>query len=851
MSHAIKIVDLNPLVPEDQMYDLLCEKFSNFADVTVDIAHQNKGRVAYLNFKTSDDARLALKQNSCLVLFGYACRAVPVHEKPGNRASAGTDSLARDDYFPDDADDYTAESYRKSEADRDRATLSPNERSLKDSSPPKHARGGSFSFRNAGRLSRGSRWQSSGPRPLGTRGKPYLLTPGRLRGKQKPYILTKSRDGDDGEQKATASDEGAETEPNSTLYIGSMDRSVTELDLKRLFNNFGFVMHVEIKIPSSTLCYAFIHFLTMDMACLAKREMEGRSIGRSIPKLGFGRSVESKCLWVGGLGRDWTSEDMLRLEFSQFGQIEKVEWPKNRDYAYVLFMSIQDAADAKQVMHGSLHGDPPHQIKVTYASSLQVNSQINYKPVFPKFPKAPRPPDSKPKPKGFVPTLAKSRFTEKRKSRDRDSRDRDRDSHWRRRRSADRSRSRSHLRRSRSHGRSRKKERTPPSPYTRSISQESSDNNMSAISETTSESNGSLEQSRSRQRKSRRKSSVSRSSASKLLRNPSPPKAAMKDERTVVLRSEPQPVGGAPGIAPDAFTSVLNQMPTAAVPSYVSPVDPVVYYPTVASTLPPPVYPPPVHIPPPDFYMSHNPVMMPYPQHLPPLASYPSVAAESTQPVPAVSQSNVSPVAQTNKYLPSKPADKMQQDASPAKETKKAASVGVATKFPKVWSGALVLRNAAFVVDFHLLSGSVLLINTLLGSNIEPGTEADCPVLKIAQRLRLDQPDKLDELDRRLKKAGRAGCSVLLATSTPAQVDDDANVVQQYPLSSLVSYLLQKQVAAVVSLPPGTADAAKASGVLHAFPPCKFASDFLHREAPGLPTNCPTEEELLVILCEF
>ena len=528
---------------------------------------------------------------------------------------------------------------------------------------------------------------------------------------------------------------------------------------------------------------------------------------------------------------------MLRFEFGQFGDVVKVEWPKNRDYAFVLFATMQDAADAKQVMHGSLHGDPPHIIRVCYGSNLQMNADVNYRGEFPKFPKIPRP-ENQPKKKHLLRSSGTRFPPQKHKSRNSESRE----SHRRRRRSLERSRShsrprkrsRSHSRARkshRSHTRSRRKERKSPSPYARSISRASSDNDMSAISETSSESVGSSD--RNRQRKRLRKSSLSRSPVNKLLKNPSPPKSAMKDERTVVLRSEPQQsVAAAAGTTSGIFTAVVNPLHTAAVPPYVPPVDPVVYYPPVASTLPPTVYPPPVHIPPPDFYMPPNPVMPPFQQHLQPLTSYPPVAADNIQPMP----SSVPP-AQTSTYLPSSVAG-----TTPVKEVQKSASVGVAAKFPKVWSGALVLRNAAFVVDFHLLSGSVLLVNSLLGSNVEPGSEADCPVLKIAQRLRLDQPDKLDELDRRLKKAGRTGCSVLVATSAPAQVDDDANVVQQHPLSSLVSYLLQKQVAAVVPLP---------AGVLHAFPPCQFATDFLHREAPGLPANCPTEEELLVVLCEL
>lgn len=833
MYDSIKIVDLNPSVPEDQIYDLLCEKFSAFPNAKVNIVQQDKGREAYVHFTNFKDASVAMQKNSCVVMFGYACRAVPVYNNPEGKRSPDGECFETANEYPSDA-------FRRSE-DREHAGAVPDEHTEKDS-PMRQSGGfrGGRSFRGARWLNYRGRWQRArGGRPYQVRGggRPYLLTKPRDNDEQKPHVPLETGDDDREEQPlSTAASEMLgeleEKDPNSTLYIGSMDPVVKEIDLKRLFGSFGFVLNVEVKkSPTASSCYAFVHFLTMDMARLAKQEMEGKPIGRTVPKLGYGRNDPTKSLWVGGLG-PWTSEDMLRFEFGQIGEVEKVYWPKNRDYAFVVFHSVQDATDATQVMHGSHHGDPPHRLRICYASSVQVNSFLN-KTDFPKFPK-----------RRIIPITAKTDFPEKRKSRDwefQESRRRRgrspeiRRSHSRHRRSSSERRSRSHHRKSHSHVRSKRKDRRSPSPYARSISQASSDNDMSAISETSSESIGSSE--RNKPRKRRQKISLSRSPpVNKLLRNPSPPKSVMKDERTVVLRSEPQPVPS--GATSSVFTSVRNPLDTTAVPTYIPPVEPVVYYPPLASTLPPPMYPTPIHIPPPDYYMPPNPMMPPpFQQHLPPLSSYPPIPAANTQAVAVASVQNP--------YV----ADNLHQPTTPVKEIKKPASI--ATKFPKVWSGALVLRNAAFVVDFHLLSGSVLVVNSLLGSNVEPGSESDCPVLKISQRLRVDQQDKLDELDRRLKKAGRTGCSVLLATSTPAQVDDDANVVQQYPLSSLVSYLLQKQVAAVVSLPPGSLDAAKATGVLHAFPPCKFATDFLQREAPELPTSCPTEEELLVVLCKY
>lgn len=153
-----------------------------------------------------------------------------------------------------------------------------------------------------------------------------------------------------------------------------------------------------------------------------------------------------------------------------------------------------------------------------------------------------------------------------------------------------------------------------------------------------------------------------------------------------------------------------------------------------------------------------------------------------------------------------------------------------------------MLKNSAFVTNMYLLSGSVLLVDALLRDQ-----SADCPVLKITQRLRLDEPDKVKEVERRVNMSGRNGCSVLLAVPASAEVGDVNNIIQQRPLNALGSYLKEKAVAAVILLPPGST-AGSQTGILHAFPPCDFARDFLRREAPELAGEYPKDDHLLVIV---
>lgn len=166
----------------------------------------------------------------------------------------------------------------------------------------------------------------------------------------------------------------------------------------------------------------------------------------------------------------------------------------------------------------------------------------------------------------------------------------------------------------------------------------------------------------------------------------------------------------------------------------------------------------------------------------------------------------------------------------------------IASQFPVVWSGALVLKSSAFVTNMYLISGSVLLVDALLKDKA-----AECPVLKITQRLRLDEPDKVKEVDRRVNASGRNGCSILLAVPASAEVGDVNNIIQQRPLGSLGSYLREKSVAAVITLPPGS-PAGLHTGILHAFPPCEFAHNFLRREAPELANDYPKDDHLLVIV---
>ena len=168
----------------------------------------------------------------------------------------------------------------------------------------------------------------------------------------------------------------------------------------------------------------------------------------------------------------------------------------------------------------------------------------------------------------------------------------------------------------------------------------------------------------------------------------------------------------------------------------------------------------------------------------------------------------------------------------------------LAKNLPVAWNGALILKNSAFAARMHVVSGDVTIVDTLM----RDPTSTEAPVLRITQRLRLDQP-KLEDVGRRISNAGRHGHCILLAMpSTLQNYDEHMGVAQQRPLKNLVSYLKQKEAAGVISLPPNpTSD--KNVGVLHAFPPCQFGYNFLLKRSPKLPSEFSSvKEEYLVVV---
>nr|XP_033782403.1 putative RNA-binding protein 15B [Geotrypetes seraphini] len=163
------------------------------------------------------------------------------------------------------------------------------------------------------------------------------------------------------------------------------------------------------------------------------------------------------------------------------------------------------------------------------------------------------------------------------------------------------------------------------------------------------------------------------------------------------------------------------------------------------------------------------------------------------------------------------------------------------------WTGHLVLKNSCFPTSMHILEGDLGIPSALLKDST---SGSKLTQLKIAQRLRLDQP-KLDEVTRRIKQGSPDGYAVLLATQSPqGATGTEASLptepgMQKRLLRNLVSYLKQKHAAGVISLPVGGGKGREGTGMLYAFPPGNFSQQYLQA---ALRILGKVEEEHMVIV---
>ncbi|TKS71771.1 putative RNA-binding protein 15 [Collichthys lucidus] len=339
---TLKISELGSQLNDEAIEDGLFLEFKKFGDVSVKICRENDERVAFVNFRRPDDARAAKHARGKLVLYNRPLKIETVYT---NRR-------------------------------RSRSPLT------KDSFPA------------------GQRHLHS-QRPLSPTGLGYRdyrlqqLALGRLPPPPPPHIRDLERDREfsmyDSRNRppfipecAVYRDEDLMTpeddqRANRTLFLGNLDVSVTESDLRRAFDRFGLITEVDIKraVRGQSNTYGFIKFENLDMAHRAKVAMAGKVVGHNPIKIGYGKPTPTTRLWVGGLG-PWVPVAALAKEFDRFGTIRTIDYRKGEAWAYIQYESLDAAQAACTHMRGFPLGGPDRRLRVDFADTEHRYQQQQY-----------------------------------------------------------------------------------------------------------------------------------------------------------------------------------------------------------------------------------------------------------------------------------------------------------------------------------------------------------------------------------------------------------------------------------------------------------------------------------------
>ena len=316
-------------VPDQILRDCLIESYKRFGEMNVKITMSNDQRVAYLNFRYPEDAREALVKGN-KGMFDRELKINPVFNKrrnisPTRSLTSGTGGRA-----PSTSGDYFTPSRH---------------------SPPPFER------------------RPSEPGPYDYR--PQMDDGIKQRNEKFPYHLDHV-------------DPEYDDKATRTLFVGNLDVNITEYDLRNIFGKFGMVEDVDIKRPlrNTGNAYAFIKYINLDCAHRAKVEMSGKYIGRFQCKIGYGKVTPTPVVWVGGIG-PWVTVETIEREFDRFGAIQHIEWPRNKNFAYVVYESIDAAQAACQAMRGCPLGGPDRRLRLDFGEKEHISRSHSMPDYFP------------------------------------------------------------------------------------------------------------------------------------------------------------------------------------------------------------------------------------------------------------------------------------------------------------------------------------------------------------------------------------------------------------------------------------------------------------------------------------
>lgn len=180
--------------------------------------------------------------------------------------------------------------------------------------------------------------------------------------------------------------EGGREVSRKILYVGGLDKNITEDDLRDIFSAHGAVESVKVLFDKNkqNLNYAFVEFEDEKAAQVAFDSLNGQVIGTSEIRINWAyQSQQAKSnpehfnIFVGDLSTE-IDDDQLKKAFSKFPSIVQahVMWDmqsgRSRGYGFVSFSDQKDAEQVLITMNGELIGN--RAVRLNWASHKQNNN---------------------------------------------------------------------------------------------------------------------------------------------------------------------------------------------------------------------------------------------------------------------------------------------------------------------------------------------------------------------------------------------------------------------------------------------------------------------------------------------
>lgn len=149
-----------------------------------------------------------------------------------------------------------------------------------------------------------------------------------------------------------------------TLFIGNLEKDVTIEDLKKHFEQFGDIIEIDIK-KQNVSTFAFCQYSDIRSVVRAMRQMDGEHLGANRIKLGFGKSMPTRCVWIDGVP-ETMAEKQLYEQFSRFGPVIHTIIDREKGHALIFYEIEKYASSAVLEMRGRMLNS--RKIQIDFAS---------------------------------------------------------------------------------------------------------------------------------------------------------------------------------------------------------------------------------------------------------------------------------------------------------------------------------------------------------------------------------------------------------------------------------------------------------------------------------------------------